>query len=230
MTYSKEQYAVLQILKFEDKLQNKIGLREALTLCVEIENRKEASKSSSILILLQNLIFENSGALDEIMIDTPTHKASRPRTLGEMGTTEDFNDTNKLSPIDVFISLYQCCDPLLKESLGKKLFLCKLAIPFLFACDASITVDNWPLQTLCLDEHGSNHGHKTVLDMETHVVAFARIGRPRFSKSEILNSILCGQSTRKSVFFDRYCKGGDVRRRLNHGFCRYILEAEEIHR
>lgn len=128
-------------------------------------------------------------------------------------------DKDMLSPLDIFVAVYKCCDPMLQRLLVRKMFLCKLAVPFVYYKNdhSLVTVDNWPMISLSLNNDAAMAGLRNVLTMETCVFSFARLGRPNFSKSQVLNSLLSAHENIKSVFFNRECQGGTIKRSLSQG-------------
>lgn len=212
---SEELLDVLRKLNLNDKFENKIEINEVLAVSLE----ENSWKRNEAYALLNNIVLSNSEALNEVVDKA---EASNERTPGRTTLQKTLEDTktdccDTLSPLDVLIAVFLCCDPLLKQLLVRKMFYsCKLAIPFVFQLDSSkLYLDTWPLEFLNLNQEIPRFGSEYVLTTDTHVVSFVRIRRPNFSKSQILNCILTDQTSKKSVFFDTTCKGGKLARKLS---------------
>lgn len=158
----------------------------------------------------------NCNALNECLLESMfnTHTLHMKRNKLEIRRKRE-KTLNEVSPLDVFLAVYRCCDPLLRQLLVKKMYLCKLAVPFLYNRGNSLSpiIDNWPLRSLTLYEQTA----ESVLTMKTNVVTFCRIGRPNISKSRCLNEMLSGQIVVNRVFFDTECCGGYRTRYFSEG-------------
>ncbi|XP_060577569.1 uncharacterized protein LOC132734741 [Ruditapes philippinarum] len=80
-------------------------------------------------------------------------------TLSSSSTIPD--DKQDISPLDVFYIIFQCCDPFLKQVLVQKLYLCKLAVPFLYKYwetkEKQVSVLSvWPLRSLAIENKQTN--------------------------------------------------------------------------
>ncbi|XP_052768209.1 interferon-induced very large GTPase 1-like [Mya arenaria] len=120
-------------------------------------------------------------------------------------TTEE---GGSISRLDIFWTLFHCCDPFLKQIIVRKLYICNLAVPFLSKDYRSNLVKAfiWPLRHLSLSFDESSTFSEHAFDISTHVVAFGRLGRPTLSKSCILNEILSDEKTKTKfpVFYDTH--------------------------
>ncbi|XP_052762048.1 up-regulator of cell proliferation-like [Mya arenaria] len=121
------------------------------------------------------------------------------------------------SPSDLFMATFYCCDPMLQSILFEKLFLCKCAVPFFYKdlFSMNYTVALWPLRSLSAVQITEGcYTSCNMIDVETHVISFARLGRPNLSKSTVLNSLISSENT----FYNGDCNGGRSKRNIS-GFC-----------
>ncbi|XP_060567642.1 interferon-induced very large GTPase 1-like [Ruditapes philippinarum] len=132
-----------------------------------------------------------------------------------------------ISPLDILNVVFQCCDPVMKQIFVQKLYLCKLAVPFLYKNWGTYkkqtpVLSVWPLRSLAIESKQRiankdiRHGKESdVLDLPTNVLAFGRLGRPRYSKSKLINSLLLSQGCK--TFFNMDCPSGMTPRQLSNG-------------
>ncbi|XP_052819825.1 interferon-induced very large GTPase 1-like isoform X2 [Mya arenaria] len=121
------------------------------------------------------------------------------------------------SPSDLFMATFYCCDPMLQSILFEKLFLCKCAVPFFYKdlFSMNYTVALWPLRSLFAVQITEGcYTSCNMIDVKTHVISFARLGRPNLSKSTVLNSLISSENT----FYNGTCNGGRSKRNIS-GFC-----------
>lgn len=207
--------ATLQKIGLQNRLNLKIKVSEALTITLQ-ESHVQGNFQCNHCAwdLLRNILLVNSSALNECIPDnlcsTLTPKKGFKRFQRQNQVSK--SDSDMISPLDILIAVYRCCDPILQQLLVRKMYLCKFAIPFLFynTDHSLITVETWPLTTLSLNQDDAESGTPNVLNMDTMVITFARLGRPKFSKSQTLNSLLSCRPVRTTVFFDREYKGGNI--------------------
>ncbi|XP_053388847.1 interferon-induced very large GTPase 1-like [Mercenaria mercenaria] len=79
----------------------------------------------------------------------------------------------------------------------------------------------WPLHSIVIENKiksasGNHTLEAEVLEMPTKIVLFARFGRPKFSKSKLLNGLLCDYNM--DTFFHKDCQSGMTERCLTNGY------------
>ncbi|XP_071177785.1 interferon-induced very large GTPase 1-like [Mytilus edulis] len=138
-----------------------------------------------------------------------------------LNDTEDENET-EINPLDILLVLFKCSSPMLKQIISNKLFMCKLAIPFILPTfkNEPIELCVWPFRSIILE----SKVHKgSIQDMSVEcaceIVSFVRIGRPSVSKSKLVNEVLNDQY--HNTFSNRDCPLGTSRRKISDG----IVEA-----
>lgn len=218
MLYSTKTVKILQTLGLIRRVQDKIKMCEVLAVTQKDQGNVRIDISECAWALVRNVVLVNCNALNECIPESwcATHTPHQERHLFRIRRKRK-ESPNEVSPLDVFFAVYRCCDPVLRQFLVRKMYLCKLAVPFMYNRVDSLSpiIDTWPLRSLNLYQDTTELGN--VLTMKTNVVTFARIGRPNFSKSQCLNAILSGQNNVKQVFFDRECNGGNRTKIISEG-------------
>ncbi|XP_060553582.1 interferon-induced very large GTPase 1-like [Ruditapes philippinarum] len=100
-------------------------------------------------------------------------------------------ENQDISPLDIFTVVFQCCDPVLKQVIVQRLYLCKLAVPFLYRhWEATETqyqaLSVWPLRSLIIDNVQRNVNEYDILGSESDAL-------------ELLSKVLAFGSTYKGA-------------------------------
>ncbi|XP_053390508.1 interferon-induced very large GTPase 1-like [Mercenaria mercenaria] len=217
-------HQILLKLGLTDKYPGKITLQEVTT--VDINEANEVDEQSITLadipwMMLKRLICAHAEARDIRVTDEDSMDLDTMAFISE--SSENSQD---ISPLDIFIVVFQCCDPFLKQIFFQKLYLCKIAVPFLYKSWTTKGLHQqmlsvWPLRSLAIETQVSSGDSKSkykeadVLELTTHCLAFARFGRPRYSKSKLLNSLLSRQGCK--TFFNIDCPSGMTPKCLSDG-------------
>ncbi|XP_063960243.1 interferon-induced very large GTPase 1-like [Lytechinus pictus] len=140
--------------------------------------------------------------------------------LLEMQNTRGIeNNATRLNPLDALVAIFTCCDNFLKQTLAQKLFVCKLAIPFLYPLGSggNVGMSLWALRTITIQWQSKQKdiSETSVTERPFPVVTFVRLGRPPLSKSKLANAIL--RDDGHSTFFNHDCNNGTVPRRITDG-------------
>nr|XP_054761386.1 interferon-induced very large GTPase 1-like [Lytechinus pictus] len=140
--------------------------------------------------------------------------------LLEMHNSSDDEDKpTEINTLDAIVAIFTCCDSFLKQVLAQKLFVCKLAIPFLYplGSEDKVGMSLWALRTINVQwTSNSNVASETpVTERPFPLVSFIRLGRPHLSKSKLMNDILRNDS--HDTFFHHDCNNGTVPRRITDG-------------
>ncbi|XP_041471502.1 interferon-induced very large GTPase 1-like [Lytechinus variegatus] len=151
--------------------------------------------------------------------------------LLEMHNDSDDEDRpEKINTLDAIVAIFTCCDNFLKQTLAQKLFVCKLAIPFLYpiGSEDNVGMSVWALRTINVQWHSNlNEALETpVTDKPFPLVSFVRLGRPPLSKSKLINDILRDES--HDTFFHHDCNNGVVERRIADGLveCSWFITGD----
>ncbi|XP_033747590.1 interferon-induced very large GTPase 1-like [Pecten maximus] len=122
------------------------------------------------------------------------------------------------NPLDIFLSIFVCLNPTLKQKVCLKMFACHLAIPLIFPVpqnkdqETVLMFSMWPLRSTTV------HDGKTetsVVNCKQNVVSFIRLGRPPISKSKLANELL--YDTAHHSFFNYDCTLGSSDKQASLG-------------
>ena len=211
---------ILQKCELEKEYPNGIKVSDVVALDLE-EDDEDSKRIMSYKDLpwklLRGLLNVNCDARDR-KVDLNTTK----ETSTDISKIDDTNNDNEdISPLDIFHVVFQCCDAMLQQLLFQKLFLCKQAVPFIYIrhTDSSPVTSVWPLRSLKMTSQIETNNETVseigVLEVPTNVVSVARIGRPEFSKSALINGLLF--DTENKIFFNHTCNMGKVNHTLSEG-------------
>ncbi|XP_053388849.1 uncharacterized protein LOC128551919, partial [Mercenaria mercenaria] len=219
---------VLQKIGLENKYPGKICMRDVIAVDPNEFTEHEKKRISLIDIpwlLLKRLICAHSESRDITVSDEDGIEDNIDLDNTMSFISDVPVESQDISPLDVFTVVFQCCDPLLKQILFQKLYLCKIAVPFLFKHwtpnEFQSILSVWPLRTLAIENNVLSSSSKVkskdvdVLELTTKILAFARFGRPRYSKSKLINSLLSDQGGK--TFFNIDCPSGMTPRFLSNG-------------
>ncbi|XP_060567643.1 interferon-induced very large GTPase 1-like [Ruditapes philippinarum] len=223
-------YQILQRLGLTDKFPGKISMRDVIAVDPN-ENIEEINGKLSLTdipwLVLKRLMCAHSESRD-IRVPEEENSADSFNLEDSISCFTEIPDVNQdISPLDIFTVVFQCCDPFMKQIFVQKLYLCKLAVPFLYRYWGTNekhcpVLSVWPLRSLAIESKQSTANknemqgsESDVLDLQTKVVAFGRLGRPRYSKSKLINSLLLSQDCK--TFFNFDCPSGMTPRQLSNG-------------
>jgi hypothetical protein len=111
----------------------------------KVQSINNASQLADIpWIVLRNLMMINSTSRDKMVeesleqIPNDTFSSSEI-DLSEDSTVDDIwselgmrETQDSINPIDIIVAIFKCSSPALKGIIAAKMFMCKLAIPFMF--------------------------------------------------------------------------------------------------
>ena len=121
-------------------------------------------------------------------------------------------------PMDMILLLYLCSDYMLRQVLARKLFMCRLAIPFIVpTAEGTFEMLLWPLRSIIMDWRDQKQGAKeeALVTCKCNMVAFMKIGTTKFSKSKLLNEVL--SSSGHCTFFHKGAACGKEQRQISNG-------------
>ncbi|KAL3832047.1 hypothetical protein ACJMK2_023726 [Sinanodonta woodiana] len=131
----------------------------------------------------------------------------------------------KVSPMDVIIAVFLCCDDICKQDLVSHMWSCRLAVPLIIqekVLPSQPSCYLWPLRSLVMRwETEVKEGHcvregRLVKEAVTSI-AFIRFGKVSVSKSAIINSVISGSEKTHSIFMNRDSPGSTKYRYLVDG-------------
>ncbi|XP_053388846.1 interferon-induced very large GTPase 1-like, partial [Mercenaria mercenaria] len=220
---------LLKALGLEDKYPRKITMKDVTTIDLlegQTEDPSEVNLCDIPQRFLKQLLTSNSEARDLLVPASKEEDTDFDTDDLELLGIDDTSDSNDISPLDILIVVFQCCDPMLQQMICQKMYLCKIAVPFSYVIwegnNSRFEIPVWPLRSLTLgcsiynaDTPVSNNEFD-ILSLSTKVVAFSRFCRPNYSKSALLNKILSDQG--HSTFFHKDCPSGATRRIVSNGY------------
>ncbi len=170
-------------------------------------------------ILKRIIMIDFRGREDEITKHVNSESVSNEGV--DIGVDEFFSEfdegiqsTISLNPMDVFLATFSCCDLILRQIIVQKLFLCRLAVPFLLPgfSTKSLLLNQWALRTIVVEWRDKNQAalETSIVAHPSDIVSFIRLGRPTLSKSKSINDILSDNG--HNTFFNKDCPGSMVPR------------------
>lgn len=124
----------------------------------------------------------------------------------------------KWNPIDVFLSIFVCLDPTMKQKICLKMFSCHLAIPLIFPVQIDehhskrLMFSLWPLRPITVHD---GKREICVVNCKQNIVSIIRLGRPPLSKSKLANTFLYDAA--HNPFFHYDCKLGSCDKKASLG-------------
>ncbi|XP_033109150.1 interferon-induced very large GTPase 1-like [Anneissia japonica] len=212
---------VIQHLKLQEYYPKKLTREKVLVVTENTISSDHLNDPGKIpWYILQNLIMCNyEGRCFEVS-QNPSLSGFEFSSLLQ-NTTNSNVDAKEISPVDAMIALFLCCDDFLRQLLVEKMSTCQLAIPLLLPCIHTIPHTYelllWAMSTL-KKQWKACSGLSCERSMLLHplpTVSAIRLGRPKISKSKILNCII--NDNKHDIFFHSGCKGGTLERKLAAG-------------
>ncbi|XP_053392206.1 interferon-induced very large GTPase 1-like [Mercenaria mercenaria] len=219
---------VIRKLGLTNKYPAKISIRDVITVDPMESTDYEKRRISLVdvpWLLLKRLICAHSETRDITVSDEDSTDNSMDLDNAMSFIADIPEESEDISPLDIFTVVFQCCDPFMKQIFFQKLYLCKIAVPFLYKHLKTNKIQPmlsvWPLRSLAVENttSGSKSGLQSievdVFELPTKVLAFARFGRPHYSKSKLINSLLTNQGCK--TYFNIDCPSGMTPRYLSNG-------------
>lgn len=173
------------------------------------------------LIFAKDIIMNNFKGRENWTYEKLTKRNQRDSSLAMFFTNSspliNQGDIETINPLDLTICIFKCSSPMLKSRLALKLFMCKLAIPFIFPIynNDPLYISILQFKSIILDHTKKSSISEMALNCPCHVISFVRIGDISFSKSEIANKIL--NEYDHNTFFHRNCTNGTSERLISKG-------------
>lgn len=181
-------------------------------------------------VVLQNLMMINSTcrdtmvseclellSLEDSQLDESRGAIETDDIFSNLGLDEN-HENETFNPLDIMLLLFKCSSLVLQMVLAAKLFTCKLAIPLIFPSESKEPVINSSfLHDVIIDEIVDGKGMRQIsaIDVSCKTACFLRMGRPSFSKSNMINAILSDSGY--GTFFNVNCPLGKTKRIISEG-------------
>lgn len=218
---------ILKTLGLEEYYPSKISLLDAMVIKMADGHPKLVDLP---WMFIHKILMIDFHARDHLLSVLKESGAGDTAACGDDFGLDDFlleppsssnceDNLSHLNTLDVLVAIFTCCDNFLRQKIANKLFVCKLAIPFLYplGSEGNIVMSLWAFRTIIVQWH-TKHKEATetpVTNSSLPLVTFVRLGRPSLSKSKLINSILRDDS--HDTFFNHDCNNGHVARRLTDG-------------
>lgn len=220
---------VRKIDRIMEDILNTFGLKKyfpekiTVQMALAIHDQTSANTDETTIPwkILKNVISANSDFREKILKDylntLDTAQNSNEDLLDDLSSSDDDDksQTETFHPSDVFLGLYQCCNPFLKRLIATKLVFCQFAIPILFTdyTNNDLVFSTWPINDIVL--HGET---ETMITKARHSVAFIRVGKGSVpSKSKLINEFLRDFNEEHATFIHKDCPLGMTRRTVSKG-------------
>ncbi|CAG2207185.1 unnamed protein product [Mytilus edulis] len=229
----------------ENDLLDQLGLTEYFpeTLCLEDVREHDfdtASRDSREIkwVLISKLIGLNSKARDVELEQYFKENAKRTK-LEQIKENSSFDNLYssvmkqfspvvianvQFNPLDVLFTIFCCCSPFLKQIIITKMFICRLAVPFIsteWIYVGQPIIWLWPLRSIMIEGRSRDNAaiQEGIVKSNLKIVSFIRIGRPVVSKSKLINQVMTDQY--HDTFFNKDCPYGTSARTV----CNGLIEA-----
>ncbi|XP_063960236.1 interferon-induced very large GTPase 1-like [Lytechinus pictus] len=226
---------ILEILGLDKYYPSKISLLDAMVI-------KKFNGHPKLVdlpwLVIHKLLMTDFHARDQLLSDVSKSSREERPDNSDISEVEAFlavqstgvreDNATHLNPLDVLVAIFTCCDSFLKQTLAHQMFICKLAIPFLYPVgpEGNIWMSVWALRTIILQRHTKLEEavETTVTGNSFPLVTFLRLGRPPLSKSKLVNDILRDDS--HDTFFHKDCINGTIPRRMTDGLveCSWFIK------
>ena len=153
-------------------------------------------------------------------------------------TAEDSSDEDEretdVHPLDLIYAIFLCADDFLRQELADKMSKCQYAIPMIIPspCNGiNGTKDlilHWGLKSISrIFYHKKNVVNKTVIDLETPMIACVNMGKETSWKSRLLNRLL---SPQQETFWHQGLKGGKSQQTISNGMVEVVWSLPGMHK
>ena len=216
---------ILKMTGLTDKFPGKITIKDIMSIDLE-ENCKQIYTSEELpWILLRRTLGVQSKARDLVSVNEHADNltGSDMKVFDLFPVENTHKESAALCPLDVFFITIQCCEPMLKQLLFQKLYLCKIAFPFLqyymHLNDWELSL--WPFRSLVVESCDISQTFQPstkeyeILELPVNTVTFANFGRPCDSKSKIANDLLSEEI--QDTFFNMNCPFGTTPKSISRG-------------
>ncbi|XP_064621207.1 interferon-induced very large GTPase 1-like [Lineus longissimus] len=228
--FNEKQSELLKQLGLSEYFPNKLSLQNLMCKPIPREENGYCIKELA-WVMLRRLVMINYNGRD---CELPMQGSSEQGNESFEDSSDDFSrflDTldygspkcdsvqENLHPMDVFLTLFSCCDLLLRQTLVQKMYMCRLAIPFLIqdAVSGIFQICLWSMRTIVTEWRESPKSVKeaSIVNYPLDIVSFIKMKEPSILKSKLMNDVISDQS--HPTFFHGDCIGGRRKRQLATG-------------
>ncbi|XP_033120339.1 interferon-induced very large GTPase 1-like [Anneissia japonica] len=223
---------VIEQLNLQDYYPQKITREKALTVSDNEISTKDLKDPGKIpWFILQNLIVcnyegrnfevnQNISTLSELEDSLSELEESLSLLKVHSDETSCGDTSADVSPLDAVVALFLCCDDFLRQILVEKMSMCQLAIPLILPINTDPNESEmilWAMRTVKKQwkTHTNPSCEQLMAVFPLPIVSAIRLGRPRISKSRILNNVI--SSLKHDIFFHCECNGGSLEKKISKG-------------
>ncbi|XP_071948958.1 interferon-induced very large GTPase 1-like [Antedon mediterranea] len=216
---------VVKHLRLQNYYPRKLTCERVFEVCKKEISPEELNDDPSKIpwYMLQNLMMCNyEGRCFELEESQGFHgTAFSLSSVLQDDETSLSNENSQVSPTDALVAILLCSDNFLRQILIEKLSTCQLAIPLLIpvtdVSNKEWELIVWGISTITKKWKTSSGSscEKSMAVEKLPIVSALRLGRPKISKSKIINCVINEQ--KHDIFFNSGCKGGNLERKLSDG-------------
>ncbi|XP_066036266.1 interferon-induced very large GTPase 1-like [Chamaea fasciata] len=237
---------LLKRLGLESHYPRKMGVGNFHTICkISLQDSQPSKDTELPLYYLQKLLTvdyqvrhltcwddsnRNLAPLPKATGKEHQHSVSFEQFFDDLegAAPEHASRDGHVHPMDLQMAIFHCADDFLRQTLATKLAFCQLALPLLVPnpCTSHIEFPLYALSQIqrSWKEAGKsgnqagtrNYNNKPIIQAQTPIVSFIRIGSSASSsKSQLLNALLSRH--KHDTFFHRHCRGSTRERLLMEG-------------
>ncbi|KAM3916883.1 up-regulator of cell proliferation-like [Leptodactylus fuscus] len=222
--FSKRRQTLLKMLNYHET--SKLTIRNVLDIGPDHLNTIDPLTLEEIpmtflkKIMKLNSTARNTQAMQKDYCDDP-----QENLYVDLYTDCELEDPDALHPSDVLCLLLHCSDSFLQQEIITKMSMCQFAVPLLLpdssgpSCTYMLwamrdIVKKWRPQALA-DSKGFKEDRLVNISMP--IFSFVRLGRPKMSKSKILNEILNTTNQHNAFFVHGEMECGNIDREISDG-------------
>ena len=216
---------VLEKYGLREYFPAKISLCDVMTIGQAFEKDEDSTKSVPWLILQKLIMLDHRARDRKYASESETEQPCKDGAKDSMNVDlDDFSDLLEagkvdVNPSDLLLTVFSCCDLSLRQILVQKLFMCRLALPFILPgmLDQEVCLSLWPLRSAAIEYRNKRNEaiENTIACQSMNVVSFVRLDRPKFSKSKLLNNIVSDQ--KHDTYFNIDCYKGKSEKTVANG-------------
>ncbi|XP_033113762.1 interferon-induced very large GTPase 1-like [Anneissia japonica] len=212
---------IIEQLGLKDVYPKKLTREKALEVSDDIATDGPKNAGDIPWFILRNLLLCNyEGRCFDVSQGLSFEKLGLSFSFDECHEASYDDDRNQISPSDALVALFWCCDDFLRQVLIEKMSICQLAIPLFLPCidtnSHGIEVLIWAMSSLRKQWKTSSGSCDGLISMcRLPIMSVIRLGRPKISKSKILNHII--SDLKHNIFFNTECDGGTLERSFSDG-------------
>ena len=210
----------------------KLGLTDYYPAKITLQNvlRKQRGHHDSLQdmpwYLLEKLLMSDYSCRNSMTmpVDHRNDEENKNQTFEDFENFDDIldgqnNEVEKVHPMDILVATFHCMTPFLQQTITEKLYMCRLSFPIIIP---DLNKNNstfllWNLQNIFSDFNSVKSANASFVTQAYPIVSAVRIGSVSRSKSKLLNNLMGDQEQVHSIFFNRDCDNGSIKRKLCDG-------------